>query len=80
MSNTIFIQDIFILVSSGVALGIFLSFVEVSYGRRLADKGLFNEQHFDFNFFNSGVAEELLPGISKNGMTSHSEKSDVPID
>ncbi|CCD68749.1 LITAF domain-containing protein [Caenorhabditis elegans] len=32
-------KDIFILVSSGVALGIFLSFVEVSYGRRLADKG-----------------------------------------
>ncbi|KAF1766074.1 hypothetical protein GCK72_006030 [Caenorhabditis remanei] len=32
-------KDIFILVSSGVALGIFLSFVEVSYGRWLADKG-----------------------------------------
>ncbi|CAI2346769.1 unnamed protein product [Caenorhabditis sp. 36 PRJEB53466] len=32
-------KDIFILVSSGVALGIFLSFIEVSYGRWLADKG-----------------------------------------
>ncbi|EGT56359.1 hypothetical protein CAEBREN_14810 [Caenorhabditis brenneri] len=32
-------KDIFILVSSGVALGIFFSFVEVSYGRWLADKG-----------------------------------------
>uniref|UniRef100_A0A8R1I205 PBPe domain-containing protein n=1 Tax=Caenorhabditis japonica TaxID=281687 RepID=A0A8R1I205_CAEJA len=32
-------KDIFILVSSGVALGMFLSFVEVSYGRWLADKG-----------------------------------------
>ncbi|CAO4365876.1 unnamed protein product [Caenorhabditis nigoni] len=32
-------KDIFILVSSGVALGIFFSFVEVSYGRWLANKG-----------------------------------------